>query len=301
MSLLELKYVRNKWLIWKRRRGKSLGPVVWRKPFLQVSKSVIALACYDRRRIDALSSREIRFLIVWRWEYVWTLAVEREYKWNTRSGPAASVLARTRGGSTIVRGLCASCIIDSDACHYHARWYHQLEHCTWQILDPIIRIITESRTSRTRCLRYFVNLLLIFMIALSIGIIPKVGDNICKHYWLFVIELISWQMTLQLFCYLYDFNRVLLKWQFRLDFQWNRTDGFLHDAIKKFIKSRNPVQVSTVTFPPADILGQHRPIRLIWIFHLQKTCFLSRIFHHSLHVLYSDLTRHSMHTTKTHI
>lgn len=27
----------------------------------QVSKSAIALACYDRRRIDALSSREIRF------------------------------------------------------------------------------------------------------------------------------------------------------------------------------------------------------------------------------------------------
>lgn len=37
------------------------------------------------------------------------------------AGATANALARTRGGSTIARGLRASCIIDSDTCHCHAR------------------------------------------------------------------------------------------------------------------------------------------------------------------------------------
>jgi len=35
-------------------------------------------------------------------------------------------------------------------------------------------------------------------------------------------------------------NIFLLKRQFRLDFQWNKTDGFLHDAVKKFISLVTP-------------------------------------------------------------
>jgi len=53
---------RDKRLISGNDEGETPAPRSVKEAISQASKSAIALACYDRRRIDALSSREIGFL-----------------------------------------------------------------------------------------------------------------------------------------------------------------------------------------------------------------------------------------------
>lgn len=105
--------------IYVRKRRRRVSGRSVKEAILQVSKTAVALACYDRRRIDALSSREIRFPAFIR------SGTCRLRLSSANTNGIRAIRPRPRETSEIAAcvhaHLAPSCIIDSDVCQRHVR------------------------------------------------------------------------------------------------------------------------------------------------------------------------------------